>query len=157
MKKILQFIIDSALILWLGGIFFFGAIMAPSVFQVMSIMDGGATLAGFIIAQALYGMHSMALICGVVILLVSTWLHKKLFRTEHLLVLAMLALTCFSQFNITPKIESIRYSVKRMDQLAATDERKIEFDKLHKMSTATEGVVFLLGLAIVWVRSAKDE
>lgn len=157
MKSALRFIIDLALIIWLGGIFFFGAIMAHSVFQVMSVMDGGTTLAGFIVSKALYGMHSMALICGVVILLVSTLLHKKLFRIEHLLVLAMLALTCFSQFSITPKMEAIRYSVKRMDQLAATDDRKLEFDKLHKMSTGTEGAVFFLGLVVVWIRTAKDK
>jgi len=157
MKKTLCFITDLTLILWLGGIFFFGAIMAPTVFDVMSVMVGGNEFAGILIARAIYPLNALGILCGGVFLIASYLQHRKLLRVDHLLMLVMLLLAFTSRNYITPKIETIFYSVPHMDKLADSDSRKVEFDKLHKMSTTAEGAIFILGLAIVWIRTAKEE
>jgi hypothetical protein len=157
MKKIMRFITDLTLTLWLGGIFFFTAIMAPTVFDVMSVMVGGSEFAGILIARAIYPLNALGILCGGVFLIASYLQHRKLLRADHLLMLVMLLLAFTNRNYITPKMETIFYSAQHLDKLTENDARKLEFDKLHKISTGTECAIFILGLAIVGIRTAKDE
>jgi hypothetical protein len=61
----------------------------------------------------------------------------------------MLLLTLISQFAITPRMRVLRAQVGAIDALARTDERRLEFDRLHAWSTRDEGAVLLLGLVVV--------
>ena len=157
MKTILRFIISICLIVWLGGIFFFAINMAPNVFNVLSNVEGGTEYAGFIIAHSINGLHTMGLICGCVLLLASAILHKKVFRLENLLIIAMLLLTFASRNYITPRMESIRNSVARLDQLPANSDRRLEFDRLHVWSTRVEGSVLFFGFLVIGFESKREE
>jgi hypothetical protein len=46
---------------------------------------------------------------------------------------------------MTPRIHAIRNSAS-FESLAPTDPQRFTFDRLHKVSTATEGAVLLLGI-----------
>jgi uncharacterized membrane protein len=144
--KILRFLILFSLVLWLGGIVFFSAIVAPSVFSVLTPVEGGRHLAGEIVNRSLTALHWMGLICGVVFLVASPIIDRS-FRLKQQLVVAMMLLTAVSQFGITPRMAAIRAEAPQLEQ--ASPAQRADFDRLHRISTMTEGTVLLLGLGVV--------
>jgi|SRR5579859_5723084 len=157
MRRIADFILQLALIFWLGGIFFFAVVMAPATFQALDLIKDGDAFAPWIIAKGLFALHSLGLVCGGVYLIVSLVRYKQVLRMAHLLILVMMSLTLFSRLYITPRIEAARTVVFRMSDLAPTDPRRVEFDKWHRMSTITEGLVFFLGLGVVFLGTKQEE
>jgi hypothetical protein len=155
MSSILKFLLLLSLILWLGGILFFATAVAPSLFAFLTPLTGGRVLAGNIVGQLLTTLHLGGLICGLVFLLCSTILSRKFRRASNYLVLAMLALTAISQFAITPRIAAIRAESGQLDRLSMDEARRMQFDRLHRLSTMTEGGVLLLGLGVVGTLSRK--
>jgi hypothetical protein len=132
----------AVLSIWIGAILFFAIAVAPNVFSVLMPHAGGRALAGDIVGRALTALHAFAIVCGILFLLFGL----RFFRgMANWLVLAMLALTCLSQFGITPRIHSIRGNAM-FESLAPSDPQRAAFDRLHKLSTATEGAVLLLGI-----------
>lgn len=147
----LRFLLLLALVLWLGGIVFF-AILAPNVFAVVPTRE----MAGQIIARLLTILHGMGIVAGIVFLLCSLLLARltggafKPWAARNLLVAAMLALTCVSQFYVFARMESLRRDMSVIDQVAPSDPRRLEFNDLHVWSTRLEGGVLLLGLGVVF-------
>ena len=147
----LRFLMLLALVVWLGGIVFF-AIVAPNVFAVVPTR----AMAGGIIARLLTILHGMGIVAGVVFLLCSLVLSRlsqgtfRPWAARNLLVAAMLALTCISQFYVFARMESLRRDLGVIDQVAPSDPRRLEFDHLHHVSTHLEGGVLLLGLGVVF-------
>jgi hypothetical protein len=137
------------LILWVGGIVFFSAVVAPSVFGVLTPIEGGRHLAGDIVNRSLGALHWIGLVCGIIILMASAFAHRTFRLTQNYLVLVMLVLTAFSQFGISRRMGAIRAESPQLE--VATPEQRAEFDRLHRLSTMTEGAVLLLGLGVVWL------
>jgi uncharacterized membrane protein len=152
MRTTLKFVVLLALILWIGGIVFFSAVVAPSVFTVLTPVEGGRHLAGEIVNRSLGTLHWMGLVCGVVFLVASAIIEKS-FRLKQQLVLAMMLLTAVSQFGITPRLAAIRAKAPQLE--LALPAQRAEFDRLHRLSTMAEGAVLLLGLGVVGLVS-KD-
>ena len=146
----LRFLMLLALVVWLGGIVFF-AIMAPNVFAVVPTRE----MAGQVIARLLTILHSMGIVAGIVFLFCSLLLARltggafKPWAARNLLIVAMLVLTCLSQFYVFARMESLRRDMGVIDQVAPSDSRRIEFNDLHVWSTRLEGGVLLLGLGVV--------
>jgi len=132
--------------IWIGAILFFAIAVAPNVFGVLMPHEGGRALAGDIVGRTLTTLHIFAFICGVLFLLLG---FRSFASAANLLVVAMLILTALSQFVITPRIHAIRDSAS-FESLAATDPQRVSFDRLHKLSTATEGAVLLLGIVALF-------
>src|ERR1700704_3926154 len=103
MMRIARYLVFLSLIVWLGGIIFFSAVVAPSVFGVLTPVEGGRHLAGEIVNRSLSALHWMGLVCGIIFLISSTALNKNFRLTQNYFVLAMIALTAVSQFGITPR------------------------------------------------------
>jgi uncharacterized protein DUF4149 len=147
----LRFVMLLALVLWLGGIVFF-AIMAPNVFAVVPMRE----MAGQVIARLLSILHGMGIVAGIVFLLCSLLLARlsqgafQPWAARNLLVAAMLALTCISQFYVFARMENLRRDMGVIDQVAPSDPRRLEFNDLHVWSTRLEGGVLLLGLALLY-------
>src|SRR6266403_4089091 len=114
--RISRFFVLLSLILWIGGIVFFSAVVAPSVFSVLTPIEGGRHWAGEIVNRSLGALHWMGLVCGVVFLLASSIIHKSFRVTQHFLVIAMLLLTAVSQFGITPRLAAIREEAPQVEQ-----------------------------------------
>jgi uncharacterized membrane protein len=145
-----------ALITWIGGIIFFSFVLAPTVFTVLPTVE----LAGNVVSRSLTSLHWMGLVAGVIFLVASLALHRKsqahskLNAATHILVLLMLVLTAISQFVITPRMRVLRHEMRAMENTPYSDERRVEFDRLHGWSTRAEGGVFFCGLVVV-VLTAK--
>jgi hypothetical protein len=60
-----------------------------------------------------------------------------------------------SQFGISRKMHQIRTQVI-LDELDVNDPMRRDFDSLHKLSTATEGAVLLLGIGGLIIESRRE-
>jgi hypothetical protein len=140
-----------ALIVWIGGIIFFSFVLAPTVFTVLPTVE----LAGNVVSRSLTSLHWMGLVSGVFFLLASltynwkTQGQAKPFAATDILVLVMLVLTAISQFVITPRMRVLRHEMGAIADISHSDERRVEFDRLHAWSTRAEGGVFFCGLVVV--------
>ncbi len=139
------------LIVWIGGIIFFAFVLAPVVFTVLPTHE----LAGNVVNPSLTRLHWMGVISGVVFLLCSLLYnrmkhaHFRVFSGSHVLMVIMLALTLISQLSIIPRMEALRQNMGVIDNVAPSDSRRMEFNKLHVWSTELEGGVLVLGLGVV--------
>ena len=152
----MRFLMLLALVIWLGSIVFF-AIMAPNVFAVASTRE----MAGQVIARLLTILHWMGIVSGILFLLCSLILARagegafKPWAARNLLILAMLALTCVSQFHVFARMENLRRDMGVIDQVAPSDPRRMEFNDLHAWSTRLEGAILILGLGVVYSVSRR--
>lgn len=150
----LKFLMMLALIVWIGGIFFFAFVLAPTLFGVLPTTK----LAGDVVNATLTKLHWMGLISGVVFLICSlgyNWQkHVQLrpFALSHIFIVLMLAFTMVSQFGVTPRMRELRSSPTIME--SSVD--RAEFDDLHAWSTRLEGGVLLLGIGVVILSARKD-
>ncbi|HXE89908.1 MAG TPA: DUF4149 domain-containing protein [Terriglobales bacterium] len=151
MTQSLRFLMLAALVVWLGGIVFFGAVVAPTLFSVLPSRH----LAGTVVVEALTRLHFMGMAAGALFAACSM-IHGRLtagyarpFAVRHLLIYAMLVLTLVSQFLLMPKMKVLRAAMVEIDRVPADDPRRVEFNRLHRQSTQIEGAVLLLGAGVI--------
>jgi uncharacterized membrane protein len=155
---ILRFLMLLSLVVWIGGIVFFAFVLAPTVFSVLPTRQ----LAGSVVNRALPILHWMGLVSGVVFLITSVAYSyassgiAQPFSVRHVLVVLMIALTLVSQLGIAHKMGLLRDQMGEIDLLAATDARRVEFNRLHQWSTRLEGTVLLLGLVVIYLTARSS-
>lgn len=146
-----------ALVIWIGGIIFFGAVVAPTVFSVLPTHD----LAGNVVTRSLAALHIIGIACGVVYvvasLLYSYLLRGSLqaFALRHLAVVAMIAFTMVSQYGVASKMARLRQDIGVIDNVSVDDPRRVEFNRLHHWSTRLEGCVLLFGVGVLYGTSRR--
>jgi hypothetical protein len=144
-----------ALAIWVGGIIFFGFV-AKVAFT--SLPD--AHEAGIVVRGSLISLHQLGLAAGLIYLLATLGLLATQRDThpvraaELALVIAMLALTAYSQFSIIPRMERDRIALGGDVAKAPADapEHK-HFDRLHSLSVKFEGAVLIEGLLLLAMAS----
>lgn len=149
------------LVVWLGGLVFFGAVVAPVAFGTLMPMFPdpafGVHVAGTMVRHSLLALHWMGLVAGAIMIFLFAvewtmqWTRRSV--VPYLAVLgAMLALTAFLQFSILPRMETLRQQAgNAIDNLApdsADNPARAEFNRLHHLSTQLEGGVLIGGLAL---------
>ncbi len=149
---LLKFLMLLALVVWIGGIIFFAAVLAPAAFAVLPTHQ----LAGNLVNRTLAVLHIMGMICGVAYL-VCSMVHLRLAKgsaqflsVPHLLVIAMFLLTLVGHFGIARRMHVMHQQMGVIDELAQDDPRRVYFNRLHAWSTQVEGVVLLFGLGALW-------
>ncbi|MBW4038033.1 MAG: DUF4149 domain-containing protein [Acidobacteria bacterium] len=140
-----------ALAAWVGSLFFFGFVAAIA-FSTMP----DTHLAGTIVRHALSALHQIGLIAGVVYLLFTLALlgtqrdSHPVRAAELLLVIFMMALTSYSQFSVIPRMERDRLALGGdVAQAPLDNPYRSHFERLHKVSVRVEGVVLIMGLALL--------
>lgn len=149
----LRYLMLLSLVVWIGGLIFF-IVSAPTAFQVLPTRH----LAGTLVGSLLTRLHWIAIVSGVVFLL-SSLTYSRLtegtahpFAARHVLICAMLTLTLFSQFWITPRMAGLRAQIGDFDNAATVgNPALLQFGALHKLSERVEGAVLLLGLVTVYL------
>ena len=151
--NVLRFFMLLALVVWIGGIIFFAAVVAPTLFKVLPTHQ----LAGAVVTRSLGILHWMGIVCGIVFL-VTSMLHSYYARgaahplaPRHLLVYLMLALTVISQFVVSAKMLAMRTAMGEIDLVPVTDARRIAFNHLHAWSTRLESGVLICGLIVLFL------
>lgn len=154
----LRFFMLLALVVWIGGIIFFAAAVAPTVFKVLPTRH----LAGAVVTRSLGILHWMGIVCGIVFLITSMLnsysargaAHPLAMR--HVLVCVMLALTLISQLVVSAKMAALRAAMGEIDLVAVADARRIAFNQLHAWSTRLESGVLILGLIVLFLVARKS-
>ncbi len=151
---ITRFIALLAIALWLGSIFFFGAVLAPTVFHVLPTH----TMAGNVVFPSLTRLHYIGLICGIIFILAALTdaaLSHARVLSQIVLVVLMLALTVYAQFGIGRTMNRMRLAMGEIDTLPQSDPQRAHFNRLHVWSTRLEGTIFFLGLGVLLLRSRR--
>lgn len=155
--SLLRFFMLLALVVWIGGIIFFAAAVAPTVFKVLPTRH----LAGAVVTRSLGILHWMGIVCGIVFLITSM-LNSYSARgaahalaPRHVLVYIMLALTVISQSVVSAKMAALRAAMGEIDLVPIADARRIAFNQLHTWSTRLESGVLILGLVVLFLVARK--
>ena len=151
--SVLRFFMLLALVVWIGGIIFFAAAVAPTVFKVLPTRH----LAGAVVTRSLGTLHWMGIVCAIVFLITSM-LNSYSTRgvahplaVRHVFVYVMLALTVVSQFVVSAKMAALRAAMGEIDLVPIADARRIAFNQLHAWSTRLESGVLILGLIVLFL------
>jgi hypothetical protein len=157
MKTIVRAVAWLALVIWLGGLFFF-PIAAAAAFGTVS--DTHA--AGTIVARCLSILHHEGLVAGCIIVVLLgigrvTGVYRMGMMMAFVVVLIMLGLTAFSQFWIIPHMERDRIAAGgAIDNVPATEPHHADFNRLHHVSVDLEEAVMLGGIVLVVLLSRPD-
>ena len=153
----LRYLYVLALVMWLGGMSIAGLVVAPVTFGVLEAWNPstGRVLAGDVFGAVLARMSVVGYIAGAVMFLVLTVMRllgprPRSYGIRVALIFAMLGFTVYADRVAAPRIDSLQAQVSGpMNQLPATDARRIEFDWLHSLSTSLITAAMLGGFALV--------
>ena len=147
-----------ALVVWVGGLVALGAIAAPATFEVMAArqVPEGRLLAGALFGEILHRFFVTSCAAAGVIFL-SLMLRRILgpkprrFGWRAGILILMVASAVYAGVVVAGRIATLQASIKvAPSTLPASDPRRIEFGRLHGLSTALQIVPLLGGLALIF-------
>lgn len=154
----LRYVALVALVIWVGGLLALGAIAAPSIFAVLAITqpDNGRMLAGALFGEILRRFHIVSYAAGA--LLLGTLLLRRVlgpaprrFAWRAGIATVMLSATAYSGLVVASRIARIQSSIGAApSSLPVDDPRRVEFGRLHGLSTALELIPTLGGLMLIF-------
>jgi Ca2+/Na+ antiporter len=154
----LRYLYVVALVLWVGGLVVAGAVVAPSVFGVLQAWNAaeGRVLAGQVFGAVLLRLTWLSYAMAAVMFVTLT-LHRLLgarplkYGIRVGIMTVMLVMMMAMGFYLIPKVNEIQAGiVGPMSQLAETDPRRVEFDRLHGLSNILFSITVIGGLALCW-------
>ena len=150
MTNMLRTIEFLGLSLWLGSDVFLSFVVARGAFRILASRDQAGAMVGF----ALWWMHMIGVVCGIVILLarlLRTRTFASLATPAALCVVLMILLTVVSQHAVSPKMAAVRAQMGSIQATAADSPLLAEFSKLHRISVSLESGVLLAGFATMFL------
>ena len=151
MTTVVRFLQFFTLGTWIGAVLYFGAIVAPAAFSVLT-----ADQAGALVGLTLGRLHLMGIVAGVIYLLVTAvWARSAaaLLRPASLLVIVMVVLTFISQYWVSGMMDALRGQMGSVASTPPTSELRASFDRLHRISVNLEMVVLAAGLLALFFTS----
>lgn len=157
--RAVRYLYVLALALWLGGMALAGFIAAPTIFGVLQNWNAatGRVLAGDVFGEILRRLYLVGYAAGALMFVALTLQRivgprPKAYGVRAVLVALMIELTFYAGKFIQPRIEVLQSEVGGpMIQLPSDDARRVEFDRLHSLSTTLMSLTMLGGLALlVW-------
>lgn len=153
----LRYLYVLALVVWLGGMTTAALVVAPATFGVLQSWDAatGRELAGRVFGEVLDRLHLIAYAAAGIMFAVLTVQRIIGPRPRHYGIRAGLigliaALTMYSGRVLTPRIDTLQQEVAGpMAQLPPSDARRVEFDRLHRLSTTLISATMLGGLVLL--------
>ena len=153
MRKFLTIVSLLLLGLWLGAAIFFGAAVAPNLFNVLrgAGLANANELAGSIVTRLLAIVNSGGFEISLFLIIVRYFADRNpglLTRLVEMITLAIMAImTGISQWVISARMVALRAAMQvPIDQVANSDPRRVEFDNLHRYSVDVFGVAMVAAL-----------
>ena len=154
MEKLLRTVSLLLLGVWLGAAIFFGAAVAPNLFNVLRGADltNANALAGSIVTRLLAIINRGGLEISLLLLVISfcaTRGVKPLTRFAEMISLAIMAImTALGHWVIAARMLALRAAMQLpIDQIGPTDPRRAAFDTLHRYSVMVMGIAMVAALA----------
>ena len=153
-QQITAFIEVLLLGVWIGSMIFFSFAVAPSAFAVLPTRE----LAGAMVTSTIGKVEVLGLVIGPLLILIqaaswsgrqSTKLTKSL---RVILILVMIAAAALSRFWISPQMVSLRAAMGgHIDDVAAGDPLRVQFNDLHQYSVALMGTAIIGGIVVLFL------
>ncbi|MGH9370254.1 MAG: DUF4149 domain-containing protein, partial [Vicinamibacterales bacterium] len=153
----LRYVAVLALVFWIGGLVALGAFAAPAAFDVLGPRGAdGRALAGAVFGETLRRFHLAAYACAAIIvmsLLVRGVLgpRPRRFAIRLAVTAIMAGAGAWSGLVLTPRIHEAQETLGTSPStLPEGDPRRVEFGRLHGISTSLQLVPLLGGLALLF-------
>jgi uncharacterized membrane protein len=154
----LRYVALLTLVVWVGGLIALGGIAAPAAFDVLGAQQaaGGRLLAGAVFGEVLRRFSFVSYAAGVILLgtlVVRAILgpRPRRFAWRAVVVLLMLAATAYAAIVVAGHIHQLQLAMGvAPSSLPVTDPRRIEFGRLHGLSTSLQLVPLLGGFALIF-------
>jgi uncharacterized membrane protein len=140
-----------ALVVWLGGMVFFTAIVAPVVFKLLPTVEAGRFVAGIFPRYYIMGYVAGAISLVLALYFTVRGQPRLWWSLASLALAAGLALTIYAGGIVRPRIDSIRTVTEEQNP---DPVKRAEFDRLHRLSVMLNGGVMLLNLAAILATAA---
>ena len=160
---LLRYLYVVALVVWVGGLVVAGALVAPAVFGVLQAWNAseGRVLAGQVFGEVLLRLTWLSYVMGGIMFIALT-LHRLLgarpvkYGIRVGIMGVMLVMMMITGFYLIPQVNAIQADVKGpVSELAESDPRRMEFDRLHGMSNILFSITMLGGLALCFWESRE--
>ena len=147
-----------ALVVWVGGLVALGAIAAPATFDVMAARQvaDGRVLAGAVFGEILRRFF-LASYAAAAVLFISFTLRRILgpkprrFGWRAGILVLMTAATMYAGIVVAGRIAVLQAAIKvAPSSLPESDPWRVEFGRLHGISTGLQLVPLLGGLALIF-------
>ena len=145
--------------LWLGAAIFFGAAVAPALFNVLrgAGLVNANELAGSVVTRLLGFINRGGVEVALFLLVTAFFVNRNRRRfaqvAEVISITIMAIMTGVSNWLISARMLALRASMGTIDQVSPTDARRIEFDSLHRYSVMIMGVALVAGLIAFFIAS----
>ena len=141
-----------ALVLWIGGIFFFSSIAAPVIQNSMTTKS----IVHDTLSKILKRLNLVEI--ASCLLLIFTTLSSFHFVSGKDRSLSFLLLTIFTMglitgfyaFYLTPRMNMIKEKIPSFDALSSSHAAKIEFDRLHRLYVKLMSLNLVLAMGILY-------
>ena len=133
-----------ALVCWLGGMFFFTVIVAPVVFKLLPLAEGGKLVAGLFPRYYIVGYIAGGISVALAIYFAIERSPRLWWSLSSLALAIALGLTIYAGAIVRPQVDAVRTVVEEQTPDPA---RKAEFDRLHRLSVMLNVGVMVLNLA----------
>jgi hypothetical protein len=146
-----------ALVFWTGGLVTLGTVSAPAAFDVLGARGAeGRALAGAVFGETLSRFHVGAYLCAAV-LVISLAARAVLgprprhFALRLLVSVAMIGVTTYTGLVLLPQMAEAQLAAgMSIAALPDGDPRRVEFGRLHGLSSSLQIVPVLGGLALLF-------
>ena len=145
--------------LWLGASIFFGAAVAPALFNVLrgAGLANANELAGSVVTRLLGFINRSGVEIAIFLIVTAFFVNRnrsRLAQAAEMISIAIMAImTAVSNWIISARMLQLRASMGTIDQVSPTDARRIEFDSLHVYSVRVMAVALVAGLVAFFIAS----
>ena len=145
--------------LWLGAAIFFGAAVAPELFNALRSagLANANELAGSIVTRLLAFINRGGFEIALFLLVTAFFVNRNrspLAQAAEVISVAIMAImTGVSHWIISARMVALRASIGTIDQVSPADTRRVEFDSLHRYSVTVMGVALIAGLIAFFIAS----
>lgn len=154
MTAALNFLYLASLAFWIGGIFFFSAIAGPSIFKTLD-----RAVAGNLVSAIFPKYYLLGYVCGFVAMVstVTIWMTATApgamtYVGRIAILAAMLGVSGYSGLVLRQEAVSVRTELRQLStDDAEYSEVSRKFASVHRKSVMLNGLVFVLGLVILFI------
>jgi hypothetical protein len=160
----MSFLRFAALLLlgvWIGGLVTLGGIAAPGIFSVLEGADptAGRDTAGRVFGAVFDQFQRFSWALGTILLLLLIARRMlgpppRRFNMRAAALVVMLSISLVTSFVVAPRIVEIRDGTPGgLAALSDADPRRLEFGRLHGMSSGLMLITLLTGVALFWAET----
>ena len=143
---------------WFGAALFFGAVVAPAAFGVLRSfgLPNASEIAGGIVTRSLGVVNIAGFVIALLLLATLFWLRRSSSGVSFVIECISLGLVALAtgvgHWFIAARMRALRAAMELpIDQIAASDPRRIEFNALHGYSVNALGIAMIAALVAMFL------